>query len=82
MNDDLRTRPVTPAQRFFRRLAAVLTMVVLIAAGLLFAFLAVTTGGKGEQVAPVMTAMVAVMFGFPMVAVLARNVRTVWQETA
>lgn len=68
-------------QRFLRRGVAVATMVLLILGALVFLFFAITTGGKGHQVAPVMGGMVAVLFGFPMVSMLVRNVQCIWHET-
>lgn len=74
--------PVTPAQRIARRTVAVLTalLIVLIGGGLLT--LTAVSGGKGYQVAPVLSLMIGVMFGLPALAMLYTHVRSVWQETA
>ena len=81
MNTPIGTPGITRTQRFFRRAGAVTLLVVLVLMGAGFLFLASTTGGKGSQVAPVMGGMVGVMFGFPMVAMLVRNVQVAWEET-
>lgn len=73
--------PVTAAQRVLRRTAAVLMAVLVPLVGGLFLLAAAFDEGKGEQVAPVMTLMVAVMFGIPVVSILVRNARAVWYDT-
>ena len=75
------TPAVTPAQRVMRRAVAVITaLIVVVIGGGLMALTAVS-GGKGYQVAPVLSLMMVVMFGFPAVAVLIRHLRGVWYET-
>lgn len=81
MNTVNGTSGITPTQRFVRRAGAVALLVVLVLFGGGFAFLASTTGGKGAQVAPLMVGMVGLLFGFPMVASLVRNIQAVWDET-
>ncbi|MBV1862141.1 MAG: hypothetical protein KUG77_27230 [Nannocystaceae bacterium] len=72
---------VTPAQRLMRRAVAVLTALIIVIIGGGLIFLTGVSGGKGYQVAPVLSLMMLVMFGFPAVAVLVRHVQGVWYET-
>jgi hypothetical protein len=81
MNTTYGTPGITPTQRFVRRAGAVALLVVLLLLGAGFMFLAATTGGRGSQVGPLMGGMVGVLFGFPMVASLVRNIQIVWEET-
>lgn len=75
------TPVVTPAQRVMRRAVAVITaLIVVVIGGGLMALTAVS-GGKGYQVAPVLSLMMFVMFGLPAVAVLVRHLRGVWYDT-
>ncbi len=74
--------PVTPAQRIVRRTVAVLTAALLIAIGGGLVLLTAVSGGKGYQVAPVLSLMIGVMFGLPALAMLYKHVQGVWQETA
>ena len=81
MNDDFE-RPITARDRMLRRTGAVLMAIFFPLAGVVFLLLAGTSGGKGYQVAPVLSLMVGVLFGIPMVSILFRNVRAVWYETS
>ncbi|MCR9159319.1 MAG: hypothetical protein ACE37F_08620 [Nannocystaceae bacterium] len=64
-----------------RRTLAVAGAVLIPLVGGVFLLGAALDPGKGYQVAPVMTLMVAALFGIPLISVLFRNVRTVWWET-
>jgi hypothetical protein len=73
---------VSRPQRIVRRAFAVLVMLSVVVVGGALILLTAITPGKGSQVGPILAAMVAVMFGFPGIAVLFRYVQNVWYETA
>ena len=73
--------PVSTAQRVIRRTIAVLIAILVPVVGGLLLLAAAFDQGKGYQVAPVMTLMVAVLFGIPAVSIAVRHARTVWQDT-
>lgn len=75
------TVPVSTFVRVIRRTCAVLMAALLPPLGVLFCLSAAMSRGKGYQVAPVLTLMVAVLFGIPTVSILFRRVKTVWWET-
>ncbi len=72
---------LTDNQKFVRRAGAVAMALVFPVLGALFLLVAATGRGKGEQVAPVLSLMVGVLFGIPLVSILVRNVQAVWEET-
>lgn len=75
------TPPVSTSERVIRRTLAVLMALLIPPLGAVFFLMAATSGGKGYQVAPVLTLMVAVLFGIPTVSILFRHVKAVWWET-
>lgn len=72
---------VTTTQRVIRRAVAVLIAILVPVVGSILLLAAAFDQGKGYQVAPVMTLMVAVLFGIPAVSIAVRHARTVWHDT-